>query len=153
VSTASRCVSVLSNAVAVPACSPAPELPQAPTVPPADAGRASNLSPQRIQIGDGLASGLLLNPARTAEVTVPADGGISAAIVSDQLACGRTVPHSDAALEREHPSLLRNPHGNMVVQSFAPTRAHMGGQHRGFFYVANPGATTVILSGAVAASQ
>jgi polysaccharide export outer membrane protein len=127
------CVLALSAVAALPACSPVPSMPPAPLEPPADAGYMTNLPPYRIQVGDVLDIRLLLNPELNEEVTVRPDGDISTTVVPDQRAYGLTVPQLDADMSRDYGTQLRNPHVNVVVKSFAPTRVYVGGE------VANPG--------------
>ena len=132
-STALGCALALSTVVALPACSPVPNLPPAPPEPAANAGFMTHLPPYRIQVGDVLDIRLLLNPELNEEVTVRPDGYISTTVVPDQRAYGMTVPQLDAALQHDYGVQLRNPRVNVVVKSFAPTRVYVGGQ------VANPG--------------
>lgn len=132
-STALCCVLGLSAVVALPACSPVPNLPPAPLEPAANAGYISHLPPYRIQVGDVLDIRLLLNPELNEEVTVRPDGYISTTVVPDQRAYGLTVPQLDSALVRDYGNQLKNPRVNVVVKSFAPTRIYVGGE------VNNPG--------------
>lgn len=83
------------RAVVLPACRPVPNRSRTPGDPPARAGAVSHLLPD--QIGDVRYICRLLNPPLNEEVTVQADGCISAIMVPDQLACALTVPDLDAA--------------------------------------------------------
>lgn len=148
-STALCCVLALSGVAALPACSPVPNLPPAPAEPAASAGYMPHLPPYRIQVGDVLDVRLMLNPELNEEVTVRPDGDISTTVVPNQRAYGLTVPQLDAALSRDYGTQLRNPHVNVVLKSFAPTRVYVGGE------VANPGefitvGPTLTLSQAIA---
>ena len=128
-----RRVAFVVAAVALPSCSPVPNLPPAPPVPPPDTGQMSELAPYHIQVGDILDIRLLLNPELNEEVTVRPDGHISTGVVHDAVAYGRTVPQLIADLTRDYSRELKNPRLSVVVKSFAPTRVYVGGE------VTNPG--------------
>jgi polysaccharide biosynthesis/export protein len=125
---------VLALAAAAAGCSPVSSLPPAPARPAEISGaEMTKPAPYRMQVGDVLGVRFMLNPELNEEVTVRPDGHISTALVTDELAYGRTVPDLTASLRRQYAKELKTPHVSVEVKSFAPTRVYVGGE------VNNPG--------------
>lgn len=94
---------------------------------------ANSLPPYRLQVGDVIQVRMLLNPELNEEMAVRPDGMISTTIVQDLRAYGKTPNELQQELIKAYKVHLIDPHLNVVVKSFAPSRIYVLGE------VANPG--------------
>jgi len=113
--------------LALAACAPEPNLPQAPAE-PAALKMPYVTPPYRIQVADVLDIRLVLNPELNEEVTVRPDGHVSTSVVPDLRAAGRTVPELDAAFTEAYGRELQNPRISVIVKTFAPTHIFVAGE-------------------------
>jgi len=131
------------NFLVLSACTPRPEIAEAPkeylphirTAPPPD--------PYLLQIGDTMDIKVKLNPELNESVIIPPDGKISTIMANDVMAYGRTVTDVRKELTRKYAKELSSPELSVIVRSFAPNRIYVTGEVEspGEFVTAGPSLT------------
>ncbi len=109
-----RVVAFLAVIMVASACSPYPNLPSAPFVPPNEGAGPDYL----IGPGDGLSIFVWRNPELSVSVTVRPDGRLSMPLIDDLSATGKTPSQLARDIEEKLNVYIQQPIVTVVVQSF-----------------------------------